>query len=156
MNDRCLEITTHSFEETFALGEALGSLLLPGWVVLLTGALGTGKTSLAKGICRGAGVEEHVTSPGFTLCQEYAGRFPILHYDLYRIDGEDNFWEIGLYDALKREALVLVEWGEKASGLRPLADISIRLDYEGETGRRIRFESRQHCESLVRSLTSQL
>jgi tRNA threonylcarbamoyladenosine biosynthesis protein TsaE len=144
-------ITTRTVEETLALGAALGGHLSCGCLVLLNGGLGAGKTSLVQGICAGLGVTDTVTSPGFTLCQEYVGRIPVLHYDLYRIDGEDTFWEIGLYDALRREALVLVEWGNKARALAALADLVVAIEHLDD-GRRFRFHARHHCEGVAQAL----
>lgn len=118
-----MTITTRSPEETMRLGEALGAVLEPGDVVLLTGDLGAGKTTFAKGVGRGLGVAEELTSPTFTLIHEHAGRIPLVHADLYRLretgaGAADGGHLAGcLDDYLEGEAVVVIEWPEQAAGL---------------------------------------
>jgi tRNA threonylcarbamoyladenosine biosynthesis protein TsaE len=107
-----MSITTHSAHETARLGQLLGEILQSGDVVLLSGDLGAGKTTFSKGVARGLGVEDEVTSPTFTLVAEHEGRIPLAHMDLYRLEGnltesaDDAFWE----DYLESEYAVLIEW----------------------------------------------
>lgn len=118
------EIRSVSPEQTRALGVALAALLEPGDVVLLVGALGAGKTVLAKGIAVGLGVDEPVVSPTFTLAREYEGRLPLLHADLYRLDHGDEIADLGVEDF--DGGIAVVEWGERAAPLFGDA-IEIRL-----------------------------
>jgi tRNA threonylcarbamoyladenosine biosynthesis protein TsaE len=100
--------------ETEALGERLGRELAPGDVVLVSGPLGAGKTTLIRGICRALGVTETVTSPTFTIGQRYAGRVPVSHLDLYRLDDLDAEDPALLDDYLTGEAVALIEWPQVA------------------------------------------
>lgn len=106
---------THSPEETHHLGERIGRLLKAGDIVLLFGDLGAGKTTLTQGIARGMGVgeDEYVRSPSFTLVNQYRGRIPAFHIDLYRIESPGELDDLGLEDALGREGVAIVEWAEK-------------------------------------------
>jgi tRNA threonylcarbamoyladenosine biosynthesis protein TsaE len=119
---------THSEEETIALGRELARSLPPRAVVLLIGNLGAGKTTLAKGIIDGLGaaLPEDVSSPTFTLIHEYGGG-RVFHVDLYRIDDPRDLRTLGLEDLLEREAVILVEWGERFPRLWPPDRIEIRL-----------------------------
>ncbi len=119
---------TRTEEETIAFGERLARSLPPRVVVLLIGELGAGKTTLAKGIVKGLGAAqpEEVSSPTFTLIHEYGAR--VYHIDLYRIETERELRTLGLDELLEREALVLVEWGERFPRLWPANRIEIRID----------------------------
>jgi tRNA threonylcarbamoyladenosine biosynthesis protein TsaE len=119
---------TRSEEETVALGRELALGLPARAVVLLIGNLGAGKTTLAKGIVEGLGAAapEEVSSPTFTLIHEYGGG-RVLHVDLYRIDEERELRTLGLPDLMEREAVMLVEWGERFPHLWPPERIEIRL-----------------------------
>ena len=122
---------TGSLEETLALGRKLAERFSPGDVVALSGALGAGKTSLVKGIALGLGVAEPVTSPTFTLIQEYDGRIPLYHIDLYRITDPDQLDDLGIEEYLEGDGVTVIEWPEKAGGLfspRTLAVGVIVLD----------------------------
>jgi tRNA threonylcarbamoyladenosine biosynthesis protein TsaE len=135
------EITTHSAEETIALGRTLIELLAPPKLVLLRGDLGAGKTTLVKGIAAGfeAAVEEDVTSPTFTLVHEYRGpRASLYHIDLYRIDTPRELETLGLDDLRSDNSILLIEWGEKFARLLRERAVEISLERDGETGRRIR------------------
>lgn len=127
---------THSEEETIELGRKIAAELPSHAVVLLTGNLGAGKTTLAKGIISGLGAAEpeEVASPTFTLIHEY-GR--VLHIDLYRLDTAAQVATLGLDEIFDRDAVVLIEWGEKFRELMPADRIEIALSAEGEQNRRI-------------------
>jgi len=108
------EIISHSIEETMAIGQTIGSLLEPGDVIGLTGALGAGKTWLVKGMAKGLGVTEWVNSPAFDLVHEYQGNLPIYHMDFYRLDilsNEDILWLRTYFD--NPTSICIVEWSEK-------------------------------------------
>ena len=129
-----LVFRTRSEEETVALGRELARSLPPRAVVLLIGNLGAGKTTLAKGIVAGLGAAaaEEVSSPTFTLIHEYGGG-SVFHVDLYRIDDERGLRTLGPPDLLEREAVILVEWGERFPHLWPPERIEIRMRaLEGE------------------------
>jgi len=131
---------THSTEETIALGRALARELKPPLTVLLRGDLGTGKTTLVKGIAEGfeAARRDDVTSPTFTLIHEYRSpRAVLYHIDLYRIDTERELETLGLDDLLAPDSILLIEWGEKFARLRRDRDIEITLERVGENERRI-------------------
>jgi tRNA threonylcarbamoyladenosine biosynthesis protein TsaE len=131
---------THSEEETIAVGEALASRLPPGATVLLVGNLGSGKTTLAKGIVKGLGAAapEDVSSPTFTLVHEHGEDRKVYHIDLYRIQNLHEAASIGLDELLEGDAVVLVEWGERFPELWPADRIEIRLEWVGETEREMR------------------
>lgn len=138
------EITTHSAEETIALGRTLTELLEPPKLVLLRGDLGAGKTTLVKGIAAGfeAADEEDVTSPTFTLVHEYRGpRANLYHIDLYRIDTQRELETLGLDDLRSDGSILLIEWGEKFPRFVRERDVEISLERDGENGRRIRIVS---------------
>jgi tRNA threonylcarbamoyladenosine biosynthesis protein TsaE len=132
---------TASEEETIALGEALARELPARCVVLLVGNLGAGKTTLAKGIVKGLGAAEpeEVSSPTFTLVHEYGGR--VYHIDLYRLEEAREARTLGLDELLDRDAVVLVEWGERFPALWPNDRIEIHLRANGDA-REIRVEKR--------------
>ena len=120
-------LVTHSAEETQALGRRLGARLEAGDLVLLQGELGSGKTMLTQGIAWGAGVTGYAHSPTFVLVHEYAGRIPLYHVDLYRIDGGlFEVQDLGIDEMLERGACV-VEWAERASEVFPSGHLAVRL-----------------------------
>ena len=134
------QTTTHSAEETIALGRKLASELSPPLIVLLHGDLGAGKTTLVKGIAEGfnAARAEDVTSPTFTLVHEYRGpRATLYHIDLYRVDTERELETLGLDDLLAPNCILLIEWGEKFARLQRDTNVEIILEHIGETDRRI-------------------
>lgn len=112
---RCV---THSPEETELLGERLGQLALPGTVIAYTGDLGAGKTAFTRGLARGLGIAERVTSPTFTIVDEHLeGRLPLFHFDLYRLTSADDLYDIGWEDYQTRGGVCAVEWSERAEEL---------------------------------------
>ncbi len=134
---------TASEEETIALGEKLARELPPRCVVLLVGELGAGKTTLAKGIVKGLGAaaEEDVSSPTFTLIHEYGGG-RVYHIDLYRLEDAREVRTLGLDELLDREAVLLVEWGERFPALWPPDRIEIALEaHDDEREIRVRIPS---------------
>jgi tRNA threonylcarbamoyladenosine biosynthesis protein TsaE len=135
------EVTTHSPEETIALGRTLAELLTPPKLVLLRGDLGAGKTTLVKGIAAAfeAASEEDITSPTFTLIHEYRGpRVNVFHIDLYRIDTPRQLETLALDDLRSENSILLIEWGEKFPRLVRERDVEITLEQDGESRRRIR------------------
>ena len=138
------DFTTSSAEETVALGRELATLLRDSHLVLLRGELGTGKTTLVKGIAEGFAAAEagEVTSPTFTLVHEYRGpRANLYHIDLYRVDTPRELATLGLDDLRDENSILLIEWGEKFPRFVRERDVEISLEREGESGRRIRIVS---------------
>ena len=133
-----MEYLTHSPEETEQLGERLARLLKPGTVVAYTGDLGAGKTAFTRGLAKGLGVSDRVTSPTFTIVNEYeGGRLPLFHFDMYRLSSSDELYDIGWEDYLARGGVCAVEWSEI---VRDALDAdTIRVDLRrGETdGQRV-------------------
>ena len=110
-----MEYLTETPQETEALGEALGRVLPPGSVVAYTGGLGAGKTAFTRGLARGLGVQDRVTSPTYTIVNEYeGGRLPLFHFDWYRLSDAEELFDIGWEDYLSRGGVCAVEWSENA------------------------------------------
>ena len=105
---------THSAEETFELGRHIGCALCPGDVILLRGDLGAGKSVLARGLARGLGIDCPMPSPTFTLMQPYEGRIPFYHFDLYRLDDPEEFYEAGLEEYAFGNGAAVIEWPDCA------------------------------------------
>ena len=111
-----MERFSASEQETEALGEALVARLSPGAVVAFTGDLGAGKTAFVRGMARGLGITQRVTSPTFTIVNEYeGGRLPLFHFDLYRLGSSDELFDIGWEDFLRRGGICAVEWSENVA-----------------------------------------
>jgi len=139
------EVTTHSAEETIAFGRTLAETLAPPKLVVLRGELGSGKTTLVKGIAEAfhAASEEDVTSPTFTLVHEYRSpRVNVYHIDLYRVDTQRELETLGLDDLIAENSVLLIEWGEKFPRFERERDVEIVLERVGESERRIRITGR--------------
>jgi tRNA threonylcarbamoyladenosine biosynthesis protein TsaE len=134
------EVITHSSEETIAWGREFASRLRPPMLILLSGDLGSGKTTLTKGIVSalGAAREEEVTSPTFTLLHSYGDAQPVFHGDLYRIESFHDFETLGMEDLFSKPAIVILEWSERFPLPAPWPEIRIRLEHLGGDSRRIR------------------
>lgn len=124
------EILIENEEETKRFGHQLASHLKPGSVVALFGDLGTGKTSLTKYIGQGLGIKELITSPTFTVIQEYRnGKLPLYHFDVYRLQDENELFDLGYEEFFYGQGVTVIEWAEKIKGLLPSDAISIHIDY---------------------------
>jgi tRNA threonylcarbamoyladenosine biosynthesis protein TsaE len=122
-----MKVVTRSVEETRALGEELGRVVLrAGDVVVLSGELGTGKTALAQGVGRGLEVDGPVVSPTFTLVREYEGRVRLCHVDVYRLDRVQELHELGIEEQME-ESVTLIEWGEAVVAALPADRLEVRL-----------------------------
>lgn len=158
-------VVSTSTEQTVALGRALGGLLEPGDVLVLTGDLGAGKTQLTKGVAQGLGILADVTSPTFTIqCIYEGGRLPLYHFDLYRLSDADELGDAGVYDALDGDGACLIEWGEQFAD--ELGDERLDVTLErmdgvagqgAEPARRISFaphgaRARELADGLARAL----
>ena len=108
-----MEFFTHSPEETEKVGQALAQVLTPGTVIAYEGDLGAGKTAFTRGLAKGLGAAEQVTSPTYTIVNEYlSGRLPLFHFDMYRLASAEDLWDIGWEDYLDRGGVCAVEWSE--------------------------------------------
>lgn len=131
---------TNSYEETEQLGESMGKDALSGQVYCLDGDLGVGKTVFSKGFAKGLGITEHVTSPTFTIINEYQGRLPLYHFDVYRISSEEEMEDTGYEEYFYGDGVSLVEWATLIPSLMPKEAIflCIEKDYaKGDEYRRI-------------------
>jgi len=130
-------IITHCEQETLALGRRLANLLQSGDVLFLIGDLGAGKSVLARGIAQGLGITEPVSSPTFTLLNCYAGRLPLHHFDLYRLEGDDDFYAAGLEDYVGGSAVALIEWPSQCPESLPENHLLISIEYGAQEDERI-------------------
>ena len=144
-----MDYVSHSEAETEDLGRRLAAALSPGAVVAYRGDLGMGKTAFTRGLARGLGCTGRVTSPTFTVVNEYEGRLPLFHFDLYRLEGEDALYDVGWEDYLDRGGVCAVEWSERAEAALPRETVwvSIRRCAESEDWRRITIEGRAGDEA---------
>jgi tRNA threonylcarbamoyladenosine biosynthesis protein TsaE len=135
IKSRTFFTTSESATET--LGMSIGRRIHQGACIALVGSLGTGKTVLVRGICRGLGVDEAVLSPTFVLFEEYRGRLPTVHLDFYRLAHEREIEELGVFDRLGDGSVILVEWADRSNRILAASDVVIRLEMTGDEGRRI-------------------
>ncbi len=122
-----MRYTSNSVSDTEAFGERLAHRLRPGDVVAFTGALGMGKTALTRGLARGLGCRGRVTSPTFTIVNEYDGGTPLFHFDMYRLGSSDELYDIGWDDYLARGGVCAVEWSERVADALPERVVTVDL-----------------------------
>ena len=135
-----MEFITNSPEQTEQVGAALGKVLTAGTVLAYEGDLGAGKTAFTRGLARGLGAGDMVTSPTYTIVNEYlSGRLPLFHFDMYRLASADDLWDIGWDDYLDRGGICAVEWSENVEEAMEGA-IRVRIEKLGEDERRITIE----------------
>ena len=135
-----MEFLTNSPEETERIGAALGKILPPGTILAYRGDLGAGKTAFTRGLARGLGCGDIVTSPTYTIVNEYlSGRIPLFHFDMYRLGSSDDLWDIGWEDYLERGGVCAVEWSENVDDAMEDA-IWVTIEKTGEESRRITVE----------------
>jgi len=135
-----MEFITHSPEQTEAIGAALGKKLKPGTVIAYQGDLGAGKTAFTRGVACGLGAKESVTSPTYTIVNEYlSGKYPLFHFDMYRLASADDLFDIGWEDYLDRGGVCAVEWSENVADAMEGA-IIVTIEKLGENARRITIE----------------
>ena len=135
-----MEYITSSPEETEKLGAALGRVIAPGTVIAYWGDLGAGKTAFTRGIARGLGILEPVTSPTYTIVNEYlGGRLPLFHFDMYRLTSSEDLWDIGWEDYLDKNGICAVEWSENVEEAMGQA-VFVTIEKTGEQSRKITIE----------------
>ena len=143
-----MTFTTNSPAETEAIGAALGKTVKPGTVIAYRGDLGAGKTAFTRGLARGLGCTDMVTSPTYTIVNEYlSGRLPLFHFDMYRLASSDDLWDIGWDDYLDRGGVCAVEWSENVDDAMENA-IYVTIHKTGETSRRIVIEGGENLADL--------
>ena len=143
-----MEYLTNSPEETEAVGAALGKILKPGTVLAYRGDLGAGKTAFTRGLAKGLGCGETVTSPTYTIVNEYlSGRMPLFHFDMYRLASSDDLWDIGWEDYLDRGGVCAVEWSENVADAMEGA-VLVTIEKTGEDSRRITIEGGENLADL--------
>jgi tRNA threonylcarbamoyladenosine biosynthesis protein TsaE len=141
-----LTFTTHSAEETIALGEKIGSLLKKGDVIAMQGTLAAGKTTITKGIAKALGVSDTITSPTFCLISEYSGKMPLYHMDVYRLEGGEDFVNLGTDDMIYGDGVSIIEWSEKIMEELPSRTIILRLTPQDDGSRLIEIENWKNGE----------
>lgn len=140
---------THSAEETIELGEKIGALLQKGDIIALQGTLAAGKTTITKGIALALGVQDEITSPTFCLISEYEGKIPLYHMDVYRLDGGEDFINLGAEDLIYGNGVSLIEWSEKVIDELPKKTIILKLEaIEGTTERTITLDNWPHGQII--------
>jgi tRNA threonylcarbamoyladenosine biosynthesis protein TsaE len=139
LGGRGVSLSTAGAAETERLGESLAAVLVPGDVLLLSGELGAGKTTLVRGVARGLGVRHGVKSPSFAIHLRYPGRLPLHHLDLYRVLDPRDLLELGVDDLFGADAVTVVEWGERLGDLRPEEALAIALSDPGGDSREFTF-----------------
>ena len=143
-----MQYITTSPAQTEAIGAALGAIIPAGTVIAYRGDLGAGKTAFTRGLARGLGYLEPVTSPTYTVCNEYlGGRLPLFHFDMYRLRSADDLWDIGWEDYLDRNGICAVEWSENVEDAMEGA-IRITIEKTGEDTRRITIEGGEEIAAL--------
>ena len=143
-----MEFITNSPAETEKVGEALGKTIKSGTVIAYRGDLGAGKTAFTRGLARGLGSTELVTSPTYTIVNEYlGGRMPLFHFDMYRLGSSDDLWDIGWEDYLERGGVCAVEWSENVEDALE-GPIYITIEKLGEESRRITIEGGEALADL--------
>ena len=143
-----MEFITQSPEQTEALGFALGQRLSPGDIIAYKGDLGAGKTAFTRGLAKGLGCTEQVTSPTYTIVNEYlSGRLPLFHFDMYRLSSSEDLWGIGWDDYLDRNGVCAVEWSENVEDAMENA-LWVTIESLGGDRRRITLEGEKDLADL--------
>ncbi|MCR1898903.1 tRNA (adenosine(37)-N6)-threonylcarbamoyltransferase complex ATPase subunit type 1 TsaE [Irregularibacter muris] len=131
------EFITYSPQQTFELGQRIGEKSLPGTVICLSGEMGAGKTALTQGIVKGIGIEDYVTSPTYTLVNEYYGDIPVYHFDVFRIEDVEELDEIGFDEYLYGQGVVIIEWPSQILESLPKEYLWISIDKGEKEDQRI-------------------
>jgi len=145
-----MKVITNSEAETVLEGEKLGRVLSPGSVVAIRGSLGAGKTAFTRGLASGLGISANVSSPTFTIVNEYSGEIPLFHFDLYRLESEQELFDIGWYDYLERGGVCAVEWSEILAGALLPDTVVVNIENLGDNKRRLEITICNNEEGGVR------
>ena len=137
LNHKTMEFTLKSQDETITLGKKFGEKLNKGDVVALDGTLAAGKTYFTKGIAQGLGIEDEITSPTFTIVSEYSGRLHLYHIDVYRLDGTEDFLDLGAEEMLYGTGVCVIEWSEKVKDILPKNTIYVKILINEDFSRKI-------------------
>ena len=136
-----LTFFTHSADETTALGYKIGKKLKKGDIIAMQGTLAAGKTTITKGIAQALDISEEITSPTFCLISEYYGKMPLYHMDVYRLDGTEDFINLGVDDMLYGDGVCIIEWSEKIMNELPKNTIILRILTQDDNSRKIEIEN---------------
>ena len=136
-----LTFTTSSAEETIALGQKIGKLLTKGDIIAMQGTLAAGKTTITKGIAQALGITDTITSPTFCLISEYQGTMPLYHMDVYRLDGREDFINLGTDDMLYGDGVSIIEWSEKIMDELPSNTIVLKITPQDDGKRLIEIDN---------------
>ena len=143
-----MEFTVKTEEDTINLGKKIGEKLKKGDVVALDGSLAAGKNYLTKGIAKGLGIQEDITSPTFTLISEYSGCFHLYHMDVYRLEGVEDFLDLGTEEMLYGDGVCVIEWSKKVKQVLPKNTIYIDIMVNDDNSRKIIINNEDFCEAL--------
>ena len=136
-----LTFFTHSADEKTALGYKIGKKLKKGDIIAMQGTLAAGKTTITKGIAQALDISEEITSPTFCLISEYYGKMPLYHMDVYRLDGTEDFINLGVDDMLYGDGVCIIEWSEKIMDELPKNTIILRILPQDDNSRKIEIEN---------------
>ena len=143
-----MEFIVRTEEDTINLGKKIGEKLKKGDVVALDGSLAAGKTYLTKGIAKGLGIQEDITSPTFTLISEYSGRLHLYHMDVYRLEGVEDFLDLGTEEMLYGDGVCVIEWSKKVKQVFPQNTIYIGIRVNDDNSRKIIIDNKDFCGAL--------
>lgn len=158
-DNKIISLISHSEEETVSFGKALGSLLKKGDIIAITGPLGSGKTYLVKGIALGLGIKDSriVTSPTFTLINEYCEGIPIYHFDAYRLKNTDEMYDLGCDEIFWGDGVTIIEWADKIKECLPDDIIKVDILIDGDFNRCIKiYASGGEMEAIINRLKNLL
>lgn len=136
-----LKFITHSAEETILLGSKIGQKLKKGDIIAMQGTLAAGKTTITKGIAQALSIKDTITSPTFCLISEYYGKMPLYHMDVYRLDGAEDFVNLGTDDMLYGDGVSIIEWSEKIMSELPKKTIVLKITPQDDGSRLIEIEN---------------
>ena len=159
MIDHRIQITSRSVRETQDLSQKLGNLINQPLIIALTGDLGSGKTAFVQGLAKGLEVPDgyYITSPTFTLINEYPGRYPLVHVDLYRLETIDGLEDIGLDEMLHGQAVLSIEWADKLSDGLPAEHLLVTLEIIDDDRRTLGLNATgQNVVNLIKALEDEL
>jgi tRNA threonylcarbamoyladenosine biosynthesis protein TsaE len=146
-------VYSHNEEETLAIGSLMGSVMTAGDIIGISGELGAGKTCIARGIAKGMGISRryHITSPTFTLINEYPGEVPLYHMDMYRLSDSSDVGDVGYYEYLGGKGVAVVEWAEKIADVLPAHAYHIIIEHCNESLRKLDIEGAADTIAVLRS-----